>query len=298
MIDTKFETLLAVVNSQNYTQAAKKLHLTQPAISQHISLLEKEFNIKIFLKNGKEFKLTHEGEILVDYARKISNLYKELDTRIEDSKTNTKSLTVGITHSSESNVLIDVLAKYCTLNNGIRIKIVSDTIKNLYDKLSNYEIDFAFVEGKNVEGNYSSVLLDTDSLVAVMSNNNPLSKLGVVDVKDLTKENLILRSSGSATRTLFENQLSYLNMSLNEFNVVMEIDNIATIKDLVSKNDFTSILPKSACISDAKNKTLTILPITNMNMIREINLIYLEDSLDKKVIDDILKIYKEIVMSK
>lgn len=299
MIDPKFETLLAVANTKNYTLAAKELHLTQPAVSQHISSLEKEYGIHIFVRSGKELILSSEGQILFDYARKISSLYKEANTKLQDSKYHTESLTIGITHSSESNIVPEVLANYCSSKDGVKIKIISDSIRNLYDKLSSYEIDLAVVEGKVMNEKCSSILLDTDSLVAVLSNSNPLSKLGIVNVNDLAKQRMILRSSASATRRLLETQLESLGMSINEFNIIMEIDNIATIKDLVSKsNNCISILPKSSCIGEAKEKSLTILPIENMNMIREVNLVYMEESLPKQLLDDLLKIYRETILVK
>lgn len=298
MIDSKFETLLAVVNTLNYTQAAKVLHLTQPAVSQHISMLENEYNIKIFYRSGRDLLLTEEGKILVDYARKINSLYADVELKLLDQRYHTKSLNIGITHSSESNIFPEVLATYCSKNQGIKIRIVSDSIRNLYDKLSNYEINLAVVEDKVDTEKYSKILLDSDSLVLVMSNSHPLAKQGVIDVNDLKKEKMILRSEGSATRTLLKKHLQSLDMSLEEFNIVMEIDNIATIKDLVSKNMFVSILPKSACYTEIKNKSLSILPIENLNMIREINLVYLPESLDQTILDDLLKIYRETILIK
>ena len=172
--------------------AAKKLNLTQPAISQHIRQLETELNIKIFNRVGAELKITPEGEILVKYARRIVSMYADLESRLKDLKRHSKTLTIGITHTAESNIVAEVLASYSLSNKGTKIKIISDTIKNLYDKLSTYEIDFAFVEGKVTEKKYSSILLDTDHLVAVMNLNNPLAKNKIVDINDLKKEKMMV----------------------------------------------------------------------------------------------------------
>lgn len=294
MEDAKFISLLAVNELKNYTLAAKQLNLTQPAISQHIKQLENELNIKIFNRAGNELKITPEGEILVKYARRIVSLYKELGSKLKDEKKHAKTLTVGITHTAESNIVADVLASYCANNRGTKIKIVSDTIRNLYDKLSTYEIDFAFVEGKVNEKKYSSVLLDTDYLVAVMNLNNPLAKNKIVNINDLKKEKMILRSKHSGTRSLFVSQLMNMDMSIDEFNVIMEIDNIATIKDLIRKGVGVSVLPRSVCFSELKDHSLAILPIENMNMIREMSIVFVKDFVSNNDLEGILSIYREM----
>lgn len=295
MIDPKLITFLTVNQCQNYTMAAKLLNLTQPAVSQHIKQLESELNITIFNRVNNDLKLTNEGAILLKYARRIISLYKDLDTKIKDEKTQSKSLVIGITHTAESNVVAEVLAIYCAENKGLRIKIISDTIKNLYDKLSNYEIDLAIVEGQILNRKYNSILLDTDSLVAVMNNQNPLAKKQIVNLNDLKKEKMILRSPMSQTRSLFVSQLESLNMSIDEFNIILEIDNIATIKDLIAKNMAVSVLPKSTCYSELKNHSLAIRPIENVNLMRQTNIVFLKDYTDHNTLDQLLSIYHSIV---
>lgn len=296
MEDSKFITLLTVSELKNYTLAAKKLNLTQPAVSQHIRQLENELNIRIFNRVGSDLKITPEGSILIKYARRITSLYKELETKLSDEKKHARTLTIGITHTAESNIVAEVLAEFCSRNKGTKIKIISDSIKNLYDKLSTYEIDMAVVEGKVTEKKYSSVLLDTDSLVAVMSANNPLAKNKIVNVNDLKREKMILRSKQSGTRSLFVSQLGNMNISIDEFNVILEIDNIATIKDLVQKGAGVSVLPKSVCFSEMKNHSLAILPIENMTMIREMNIVFMDDFVSRSTLDEILSIYRELTI--
>ena len=136
-------------------------------------------------------------------------------------------------------------------------------------------------------------MLDTDYLVCAMSNNDPLSKNGVITLNELKKEKLILRLPTSATRILFESTLESINESIDEFNIILEVDNIATIKDLVRKNLGISILPKSACMNEVKKKKMTILPIENLSMIRETNIIYPKNFSHIDILKTITKIYQE-----
>lgn len=86
MMDAKLETLLKVNETRNFTRAAKLLSLTQPAVSQHIRQLEHDLKVSLFIRGEGALKLTPEGEIAVKYARRIENLYQNLEQALQDEK--------------------------------------------------------------------------------------------------------------------------------------------------------------------------------------------------------------------
>lgn len=293
MLDTKLDTLLMVEKTRNFTQAAKKLSLTQPAVSHHINQLESQLGIKIFNRNKGELKLTKQGEIVVMYARRINSLYGKMYQSLQDENRQKTSITIGITHTSESNFIVEVLAKYCNINKGVTIKIITKSIKNLYNMLMNYEIDLAIVEGVVNDTSINSLLLDTDYLVLVCSNNSPLAKKSVVTIEEIKKEKMILRLPSSGTRNLFTSHLESLNMSMEEFNIILEVDNVATIKDLVRGEFGVSILARSVCLNEIRKGKLTVLPIENLSMVRETSILYHKDFSHADILQDITKIYNE-----
>lgn len=268
MLNSKLETLLKVYELKSFTRAAEQLSMTQPAVSLQVKQLEQELNVRIFNRSRGELSLTGEGEIVLKYAKRIKMLYKNMEQRIEDERRRVTRLTVGITHTAESNLVAEVLAKYCSGNEGVSIKIISGTIKNLYEKLKTYEIDLAIVEGKLMDPDFNSLLLDTDCLVLVVSNNNSLAAKNMVTINELKREKMILRLPNSGTRNLFISHLESQNMSIDEFNVILEVDNIATIKDLIRRDFGVSILAKSACLDELRKGKITVLPVENLSMVR------------------------------
>lgn len=293
MIDPKLVTLLTVNELNSFTKAAQRLSLTQPAASQHVRQLEKELGVTIFVRGEGNLKLTSEGEIVIKYAKRIVSLYQNLQQSLKDERRHARKITVGITHTSESNFMVEVLAKYSSFSEGTRITIISDAINNLYMKLKTYEIDLAIVEGRITDPNFNSVILDTDSLILAVSNKNPLSKKSMVTLNELKKENLILRLPDSGTRNLFISHLESNNVSLDEFNVILEVDNVATIKDLVRRDFGVSILARSACANELKKGKMAGLPIENLSMTREINMVYHKDFEHTDLLQNIMRIYNE-----
>lgn len=292
MITQRLQTLLKVAETKNYSKAAEELNLTQPAVSMHIKQLENDLNVKLFRRTNHNVELTNEGEIVVKYAIRLNNIYANLKQSLLDHQSNIKRLNIGLTPSAESGIISRILAKYSLEKENLHITIISDTIKNLYNKLKNFEIDVAFVDGKIIDDHLNYILLDTDSLVLAVANHNPLSKKKIISLEDLKKEKLILRSEESGTTELFEHQLQNLGESIHNFEVMMQIDNIAMIKDLVRNNYGVSILAKSTCLRDIEKNHFKSVSIENLSMIRELNLVYHKDFTHLDILSEIVNMYQ------
>lgn len=294
MLDVKLNTLLAVAENSNFTRAAQQLSLTQPAVSHHISLLEQELGTQLFVRCRGKAQPTREGEIAVRYARRMKALYEKMRDEISDAELRLARIRVGITHTSESNLITEALAKFGRENGGVAITIITDTIQNLYNSLENYDLDLAIVEGRRHSGGLNSLMLDTDSLVCVLSTDNPLSRRAMVTLADLKRQKLILRLPSSGTRKLFESHLMSVNESIDHFDIALEVDNIATIKDLVRKGLGVSVLARSACMDEIRKGKIVSLPIENLSMIRETCVVYRQDFSYIELLNDFVRLYQEL----
>lgn len=294
MLDPKFVTLLTVCEKGSFTRAAEELNLTQPAVSHHIRQLEEELGVRIFHRKKKDLLLTEEGKIVVKYARRGAALGEKLRRDLSDNQKRLTSLRVGITQTAESGPAAETLAKYSADHEGVNITIVTGTMGDLHEKLSSYEIDLAIVEGRVNDPSISSVMLDTDYLVCVVSNSSPLAKRSMVTLEDLKKERMILRLPDSGTRNLFAASLESVGMDIGEFNIVLQVDSIATIKDLIRKEMGVSILARSACMDELRKGKLTALPVENLSMARETNLLYHKDFEQSDILRELTRLYGEI----
>ena len=293
MLDPKLDTLLLVAEKRNFTRAAQALSLTQPAVSHHISQLEQELGVRLFVRGNGDLILTPEGETVLRYVRRMKALEKKMAEELQEAGRRLTRLRIGITHTAESSIVAEVLARYTNENPGISITIVTDNINNLYDMLENFELDLAVVEGRSTRPELSALMLDTDYLVCVLANTHPLSRSSMITLDEIRQEKLILRLPNSETRVRFESTLAAIGESIADFQVILEVDNVATIKDLIRKNLGISILARSACMDELRKGKLTALPIENLSMTRETNLVYHRDFAHKETLQDILALYKK-----
>lgn len=291
MIDPKVKTFLKLAEIHSYTKTAEAMNLTQPAVSQQIKQLEQQYNIKIFHHTRKTLKLTAEGEVLLRYAKRLNSINTAARQAVEDSKNNMTRFSVGVTTTAADFVVSKIFAEYCNRNPDVHINIITDNIKNIYSALQSYKIDWAIVEGNIPDKHYRSILLDTDYICLVAAKNHPLASLSSVNLSDLKHEKLILRSKSAGTRVLFENYLLLHSETIQNFNIVIETDNIGTIKELVTEGFGISFLAHRACLEELASGKMENVPINNFKLVRETNLVYRDDFSNMQMLHDIQKIY-------
>ena len=294
-IDLKAISLLKVAEYENFTKAAKELCISQPAISNHIKAVEEELGFKIFERGTSGIHLTEKGAIVIKYISQMNSIAESLKQALASDKLSATALRVGITHTVESSLVVDAIAKYLNKSTpGVSIRITSGTSKSLYKQLKNGEIDFIIMEGSYNDPDLNNVMLGTDSLVLVTSPSNHLASKNTVTLDEMKEENLIMRLPDSNTMKTFASALKERSKSLSDFNIILEIDNIATIKDLIRRNFGVSILAKSVCLDEVRKGKLAILNIENISMVREMNLVYPKDFEHAEAIDGIVRCYNEL----
>ena len=156
-----------------------------------------------------------------------------------------------------------------------------DHIKNYQSNIERYQIELAEKEKELKE--------------FITSTENLSAEKAAAKINELKKEKLILRLPDSGTRNLFLSHLESNNMSIRDFNVILEVDNIATIKDLIRRGFGVSILAKSACLDELKKGKITVLPVENLSMTREINIVYHHTFGYMDILQGIIRLYNETV---
>ncbi len=297
LLDDKLETFVTVCETKNFTKAGELLGLTQPAVSHHIKKLEEELNAPVFLRKKGEIILSEEGEIALLYVKRMRALCEKMREKIKNAKTNIYKIRIGITHTQESGFMIEALSKIALGDDNITITFITDTIKNLYAMLENFEIDMAIIEEKPSNPDFRFTIIDTDMLVCIASTHNPVAQKASISLQELKKQHLILRLPSSSTREKFNSALESIGESVDNFDVIIEVDSIATIRNLVKKDVGVSILSKGTCYKEIRKGQLVALPIENLSMTRETTIVYHKTFMHTEMIERIAKVYGEVISS-
>jgi len=293
MLDPKLYSLLKVAETGNFTQAANALNLTQPAVSQHIKALEDECNVKIFERVGNRIILTRQGDKVVETAKTILGIYKNMLNEFTGIMSGTQEINIGITHTVESNRITEVLARYASENIGITIRLFTGTPAKIRRKLKNYELNLAIVDGSFEDSMLETRQLDVDQLVVVVDPSHRLAAKKSVSLQEIKNEKLILRLPESGTGNLFKSSVESADLRLDEFNVILEVDNIATIKDLVRRGYGVSVIARSACVDEIQKRKLVALPIENINLTRVVSVAYAPNFPYHQFLEEFINAYQQ-----
>lgn len=293
MIESKNQTLVALDETRSFSKAAKKLGISQPAVSQQVKAIEKELEITLFTKENGALKPTAEGAIAIKFARRFLSLYSQELTSIGNVRKEAFSLSVGLPVGS-SSLLGETLARLASQTSGLKISIAYLDITSIYSKLESYEIDFAILESPYSGQKFKSILLDSDNLFLALSPHSLFAGKSIANLDDLKRLNLILESPGSGDRLLLEKALQGQNASSKDLSITLESDNLSLLKDLVAKDVGASILPWSLCKKEQADGRIALLPIEGLPLRKEITVLYPSDFDHPELLNGLVRAYQSL----
>lgn len=277
MLDFRIDTFLTVCEYMNFTKAAQILCITQPAVSQHIKYLEKTYDTKLFKYEGKKISLTKSGNMFYETATTMKHDEVYLKEKITQEKLGITNLKFGATLTIGEFILPSKLHNFLHKNKNMQITMIVENTKELLNQLEHGKIDFALVEGYFIKSEYDYVVYSKQKYICVAGKNYKLKKQPHI-LEDLLQETLIIREIGSGTRDIFEKNLERQNLTLNDFDKVIEIGNINAIKYLVKNNNGITSLYEIAVKDELENGTLKKIEIDDLQKNHDFYFIWRKNS--------------------
>ena len=124
MLDFRTETFLTVCQTMNFTAAARKLNITQPAVSQHIHFLEEQYNTTLFIYQNKQLHITRSGETLRKHLMTMKNDEKAIMEELKSNYSGIEKLPIGVTMTIGEYAIVDKLANFLIRHPEINIILI------------------------------------------------------------------------------------------------------------------------------------------------------------------------------
>ena len=278
MLDFRIYTFLEVCKYMNFTKAAEALHITQPAVSQHIRYIEEYYQTRLFTFQGKKPVLTETGEYLLHAFTTLSHDQVYLKEQLLSMQKKKPALIFGATLTIGEYVMPRFLIEYQTRHPDTVLTMITANTHELLDRISDGEIGVAIVEGYFDKTQYDYLTFSSEPYIAVAGT--PLFEdCRPRSLSELLDQKLIVREPGSGTREILEKHLEARNLSIHDFSGVSEIGNIPALKAVVSAGLGITFLYRSAAEEELKNGILFDVTPENFSITHDFTLIWQKGSM-------------------
>ena len=262
---------VAVAQDRSFSKAAKKLHRTQPAISQAIRRLESELGEQLFDRSSKDGTLTAAGRVLFDFAQQMMNLRHHAHSAIRELRDlHRGKLSLG---ANEYTVmcLLPLIPTFRARHPHIKIEVKRSLASQIPGEILGRDVEIGVVSFKPGDQSIKSVPVAMDELALIVAPNHPLAVKKIVSVRELGAESFIAHNVPSPYR---ERVVKTFEKYRTPLNISMEMPTLEAIKRLVERGMGVALVPRLAAQTEIDRRQLAGLSVKEMRLERRVHLIY------------------------
>ena len=267
-----FKIFSDLVESESFSRAAKLNGITQSAVSQQLRAMEKHFNVLIVDRSQKRFRLTQEGHKLHKSAQEVLRIYDNLNIELQEmKKIISGTIHISTVYSIGLHGLPPYVKSFLTKYPKVNIRIEYRRANMVYEDILSNTIDIGLVAYPQKHKQLEILPFDTDLLVLAVSRDNPFSEESSVAIKDLANQKFIGFEPDIPTRKATDAIFKQANI---ETDLVMEFDNVETVKRAVEINAGMAVVPLTTVAREESQGLLKIVHFKDKEYKRPLALIH------------------------
>lgn len=290
---TNIEMFCLVVEHGSISGAARRLFVSQPAVSRQIRLLEEHFGTLLFDRGEGKIRLTEAGKILYPYMKAILEDYEKGKTALKAYLGNgNEEVVMGATLTIGEYLLPRMMKK---MRGGVdfHFSVQIGTTQEMINGLKEHTLDLALIEGKVEEDeNLHVERFAEDELILIVPPDHPWADVEGIKIEDLRNERLILREKGSGTRMIVEEALEREGVwDLTRH--ALDIPSTQTMKGMVEAGLGVAFLSRLTVERELDLGILREVPIRNFRLTRILWLVTPKQRFCKKSVERWLQYIKK-----
>src|SRR5262249_16904207 len=243
-----------LTETESFTKAAQINGVTQSAVSQTISSLERQFKSLLIERSKKNFRLTAEGEVLYDYSKQILQTHDALHSKLQEIKeVISGNIRVATIYNIGLHVVRGYLKKFFKNFPTVNVHVEYRRPNQVYEDVLGNVVDLGLVAYPMRDPKLEIVLLRKDPLTLICHPQHPLAKQKSVKLKALAGQKFVSFERDIPTRRALDKLLKDHGVTVEH---VMEFDNIETLKRAVEIDSGVAIVPQETIRQELHNQTL------------------------------------------
>jgi len=280
-----------LAETESFTKAAQINIVTQSAVSQQISALERTFKSLLIERSKKKFRLTREGQVLYDYSKQIIQTYESLHSKLQELKDIISgTIRVATIYSIGLHDLPPYIKKFMKSYPTVNIHVEYRRANQVYDDVLSNVVDLGLVAYPQKDSKLEIIPLRKEPLVLICHPQHPFTKQKAIKLKSLAGQKVIGFEPDIPTRKALDKILKEYGVEVKH---VMEFDNVETVKRAVEIDAGISIVPLGTIGQEVSKQTLTAVPIEDGDFYRPLAAIYKKNKVLSPAMKQFLGILKE-----
>lgn len=267
----ELQIFLAAAEEENFSAAARRLHLSQPAISFQIQGLEQRLNVQLFQRTGKRIALTEAGRDLLPMAREMINL----SSRIEETMCLQQGIVkghvqIGCSTSPGKYILPHLIGAYRKQYPEVQFTVQVMSRPEVEEKLLRKEIHIGVLSIPSKHKELECWTLFEDELILIVGAQHPWVMRDIILPAELRDAEWILREGSAATRQLIASTLAEQGLAADDLRVAMELGSVEAVQAAVEAGHGVSFVSRIAAQRGLQIGAIKAVPVEGMNVRRQI----------------------------
>lgn len=272
----------AVASLESVSAAAKKLSMSQSAVSMSLSQLEHLLGRPLFIRQGNRLILSHWGRWLRPRAQKLLQDAQQIALGLHDQHIISGTVKLCASQTAAEHLLPALISKIDNDFPELRIEIAVENSDHVAQEVLDYQFDLGVIEGRIDDSRLHQEPWIDDHLVVVVSPHHPFAQNKRTSIAQLEQAKWVLREPGAGTRRIFDAAIHGVIVKLN---VWKEYDHVGLLKALVKNGVYLSCLPYLDVEQDVANGELVVLATPELNLKRHLSFIWRQDTGDNPLRD-------------
>lgn len=259
MLSRQVRYFLAVAEHQSFTRAAEALHVSQPALSQQVRLMEESLGVQLFDRSGRTTRLTDSGEVYLQYVRHASKEFREAKRALHDVNDLSRgALRVAVTPTFTTYMVGPLVEAFHGRYPNITLNLREISQEHMEDLLLSDEIDvgIAFSGTSTADLDLEPLLVET--LALVVGIGHPLAGEISIGLEALRAESLVLLSAEFATREQIDR---FCRQHGIQPHVQIEANSISAVIEIVRRTMLSTLLPSTIAFAHQDLKAIALDPV-------------------------------------
>ncbi|NLX22976.1 MAG: LysR family transcriptional regulator [Phycisphaerae bacterium] len=261
-----------VVRCQSFSRCATLNHITQSAVSQAVQQLEKQLGVQLIDRTKRPFVLTPEGEVCYEGLKDVLQSYDGVEARVRSLRQEVAGvIRVAAIYSVGLHDMSRCMQEFMTRYPKAKVRLAYLRPNKVYDAVVNEEADLGIVSYPVASRGLTVLSLRSERMVLVCHPDHHLARLKKATIVQLRGENFVAFDHDLIIRKELDRHLRDNQVVLR---VVMEFDNIETIKEAIQIGAGVSILPEPTVRREVERGALVSVPLAASGLCRPIGIIH------------------------